>query len=257
MGSTTGKFGIVGLQIGNIFLAVQPLVGVEGDPMRLLFEKDLTPHPQYTAFYKWLSQEYQPHCMVHYGMHGTVEWLPGSPLGSTASSWPDMLLGNAPNIYVYACNNPSESLLAKRRGYATIVSHNVPPYARAGLYKELAQMKELLTEFRTTAPSATSTTSSTTSFSTKYQPVTSTVLPSVPLTGKASPPATSILLRLLLRNVIFMTICYVPECLQTHHLPKLKTPTILTNPSPLPPPQLKPLRNLSRIDFPVKMRLPY
>lgn len=34
--------------------------------------------------------------------------------------------------YVYASNNPSESIIAKRRGYGTIVSHNVPPYARAG-----------------------------------------------------------------------------------------------------------------------------
>ena len=84
-------------------------------------------------------------------MHGTVEWLPGSPLGSTAESWPDMLLGDCPNIYVYACNNPSESLLAKRRGYATVVSHNVPPYARAGLYKELASMKDLLSELRLSA----------------------------------------------------------------------------------------------------------
>lgn len=31
----------------------------------------------------------------------------------------DILLGNVPNIYVYACNNPSESTLAKRRGYGT------------------------------------------------------------------------------------------------------------------------------------------
>ena len=30
-----------------------------------------------------------------------------------------------PNVYVYAANNPSESILAKRRGYGTIVSHNV------------------------------------------------------------------------------------------------------------------------------------
>lgn len=35
-------------------------------------------------------------------------------------------------MYVYACNNPSESIVAKRRGYGTIVSHNVPPYGRAG-----------------------------------------------------------------------------------------------------------------------------
>ena len=45
-------------------------------------------------------------------------------------SWPDVLLGSLPNIYVYACNNPSETIVAKRRGYATIVSHNVPPYGR-------------------------------------------------------------------------------------------------------------------------------
>lgn len=34
---------------------LQPLLGVEGDPMRLLFERDLTPHPQYAAFYRWLQ----------------------------------------------------------------------------------------------------------------------------------------------------------------------------------------------------------
>ena len=50
-------------------------------------------------------------------MHGTVEWLPGSPLGNTAYSWSDILLGNIPNLYIYAANNPSESILAKRRGY--------------------------------------------------------------------------------------------------------------------------------------------
>lgn len=57
---------------------------------------------------------------------GTVEWLPGSPLGNTGESWSDFLVGELPNVYVYACNNPSESIVAKRRGYGTIVSHNVP-----------------------------------------------------------------------------------------------------------------------------------
>ena len=37
---------VAGLQLGNVFITVQPLLGVEGDPMRLLFERDLTPHPQ-------------------------------------------------------------------------------------------------------------------------------------------------------------------------------------------------------------------
>ena len=49
-------------------------------------------------------------------MHGTYEWLPGSSLGSTSDSWPEIMMGGVPNIYVYAGNNPSESILAKRRG---------------------------------------------------------------------------------------------------------------------------------------------
>ena len=35
--------------------------------------RDLTPHPQYAAFYKWLQLEYQADVVLHFGMHGTVE----------------------------------------------------------------------------------------------------------------------------------------------------------------------------------------
>lgn len=85
----------------------------------------------------WMHvQVYKADVVVHFGMHGTVEWLPGAPLGNTGFSWSDVLLGNLPNVYLYAANNPSESIIAKRRGYGTIVSHNVPPYARAGMITE-------------------------------------------------------------------------------------------------------------------------
>ena len=142
------EFQIGGIQLGNIWIGVQPPLGIAGDPMRLMFEKDLTPHPQYAAFYKWLQNEYQADAVVHFGMHGTVEWLPGSPLGNTGYSWSDILLGDLPNLYIYAANNPSESILAKRRGYGVLVSHNVPPYGRAGLYKELIALRELIGEYR-------------------------------------------------------------------------------------------------------------
>ena len=137
-----------GIQFGNIWIGVQPPLGISGDPMRLMFERDLTPHPQYAAFYQWLQKGFQAHAVVHFGMHGTVEWLPGSPLGNTGYSWPDILLGNLPNLYIYAANNPSESMLAKRRGYGVVISHNVPPYGRAGLYKELMTLQELISEYR-------------------------------------------------------------------------------------------------------------
>ena len=142
------EFHIGGVQLGNVWIGVQPPLGIQGDPMRLMFERDLTPHPQYAAFYQWLQNEFQADAIVHFGMHGTVEWLPGSPLGNTGYSWSDILLGNLPNLYIYAANNPSESILAKRRGYGVLISHNVPPYGRAGLYKELMVLRDLISEYR-------------------------------------------------------------------------------------------------------------
>jgi magnesium chelatase subunit H len=146
---TVGEtFFLGGVQLGNIWIGVQPPLGILGDPMRLMFERDMTPHPQYAAFYQWLQKDFQADAVIHFGMHGTVEWLPGSPLGNTGYSWSDVLLGSLPNLYLYAANNPSESILAKRRGYGVLISHNVPPYGRAELYKELAALRELILEYR-------------------------------------------------------------------------------------------------------------
>ena len=142
------EFQIGGVQLGNVWIGLQPPLGISGDPMRLMFDRDLTPHPQYAAFYKWLQNDLQADAVVHFGMHGTVEWLPGSPLGNTGYSWSDILLGSLPNLYIYAANNPSESMLAKRRGYGVLISHNVPPYGRAGLYKELMALRDLIAEYR-------------------------------------------------------------------------------------------------------------
>ncbi|MBL6956042.1 MAG: magnesium chelatase subunit H [Chlorobium phaeobacteroides] len=139
---------IGGIRYGNIFIGVQPRIGVQGDPMRLLFDKANTPHHQYISFYRWISRELKAHALVHVGMHGSVEWMPGLQTGLTGDCWPDALLGDIPHFYIYPINNPSESSIAKRRGLATMVSHVVPPLSRAGLYKELPAMKDLLADYR-------------------------------------------------------------------------------------------------------------
>ncbi len=137
-----------GMQIGNVYVGVQPMIGMPGDPMRLLFDKQNTPHHQYALFYKWISQIFNADAIIHLGMHGTAEWMPGVQIGVTADCWPDVLLGDTPHFYVYPINNPAEANIAKRRGYATIIGHAIPPYGRAGLYKELQGLKDLLEEFR-------------------------------------------------------------------------------------------------------------
>ncbi|MDP8934041.1 MAG: cobaltochelatase subunit CobN, partial [Cyanobacteriota bacterium] len=45
------EFQIGGIQLGNVWIGLQPPLGISGDPMRLMFDRDLTPHPQYAAFY--------------------------------------------------------------------------------------------------------------------------------------------------------------------------------------------------------------
>ncbi len=132
------------INFGNVLVGVQPPLGVPGDPMRMLFDRDYAPHHQYVAFYRYLIDIWQADAIVHVGMHGTVEWLPGQQLGMTATCWPDIVVGDIPQLYIYPLNNPAESAIAKRRGSAAIISHLIPPYARAGLYKQLAQLRNEL-----------------------------------------------------------------------------------------------------------------
>ena len=132
------------LEFGNVVIGLQPPMGVPGDPMRLLFEKTFTPHHQFAAFYAWLRHGFEADAIIHVGMHGTAEWMPGLQTALTGECWPDRLLGGVPHLYLYPLNNPAEAAVARRRGYATVISHAIPPYARAGLYKQLAQAQTRL-----------------------------------------------------------------------------------------------------------------
>ncbi len=133
-----------GMMLGNVFVGVQPPLGVPGDPMRMLFDRAYAPHHQYLAFYRYLIDIWQADVIVHVGMHGTAEWLPGLQLGLTGECWPDIIMGDVPQLYIYPLNNPAEAAIAKRRGGAAVISHLIPPYARAGLYKQLSQVRSEL-----------------------------------------------------------------------------------------------------------------
>ncbi|MEI6098055.1 MAG: magnesium chelatase subunit H [Alphaproteobacteria bacterium] len=145
---------VLGKQLGNVFIGLQPTFGYEGDPMRLLFERGFAPTHAFVQFYLWLRNTYQADVFVHFGMHGALEFMPGKQAGPGPRDWPDRLIGEVPNIYLYAANNPSEASLAKRRSNAITITHLTPPLAQAGLYKGLVELKESLTRWRSMAPDA-------------------------------------------------------------------------------------------------------
>lgn len=135
---------ILGKQFGNVLVGVQPAFGYEGDPMRLLFEKGMAPTHAFCAFYRYLREEFAAHAFLHFGTHGALEFMPGKQTGMSGDCWPDRLIGDVPNVYLYASNNPSEGAMAKRRGNATLVSYLTPPIANAGLYRGFSELKESL-----------------------------------------------------------------------------------------------------------------
>jgi magnesium chelatase subunit H len=146
--SARGDLLIQGLSLGNVFIGVQPTFGFEGDPMRMMMARGGSPHHGFMAFYTYLSKVLNADGVIHFGTHGSLEFMPGKQIGLSGECWPDRLIDELPNFYVYSVNNPSEGSIAKRRSYAELISYLTPPIENAGLYKEFANLKELVMAYR-------------------------------------------------------------------------------------------------------------
>jgi magnesium chelatase subunit H len=146
-----GDLLIQGITLGNIFVGVQPTFGLEGDPMRLMMARSGTPHHGFMAFYTYLEKVFGADAVVHVGTHGAMEFMPGKQVGLSGECWPDRLVGELPNVYIYSVNNPSEGSIAKRRSDAELISYLTPPIENAGLYKDLNTLKDLLMSYRQSA----------------------------------------------------------------------------------------------------------
>merc|ERR1719235_606792 len=139
---------VYGKTFGNIFIGVQPSFGYEGDPMRLLYAKSASPHHGFAAYYTYLEKVFDADAVLHFGTHGSLEFMPGKQVGMAGTCYPDRLIQSIPNLYYYAANNPSEATIAKRRSYATTISYLTPPAENAGLYKGLKELGELVSSYQ-------------------------------------------------------------------------------------------------------------
>ena len=122
---------IQGLELGNVFIGVQPTFGFEGDPMRMMMARSGSPHHGFMAFYTYLTKIFRADGVIHFGTHGALEFMPGKQIGLSGECWPDRLIDELPNFYIYSVNNPSEGSIAKRRSYAELISYLTPPIENA------------------------------------------------------------------------------------------------------------------------------
>lgn len=143
---------VLGAKFGNVMIGLQPGFGYEGDPMRLLFEGSFAPTHSFSAFYRYVREDFGADAVLHFGTHGALEFMPGKQTGMSGTCWSDRLIGDVPNFYLYCADNPSEGLIAKRRSAATLISYLTPPISKAGLYRGMTELKATLSDWRLLPP---------------------------------------------------------------------------------------------------------
>jgi cobaltochelatase CobN len=138
---------IPGLQLGNIFIGIQPARGYDLDPALNYHAPDLEPTHEYLAFYHWVRSHFKAQAIAHIGKHGNLEWLPGKGVALSETCYPEVALGALPHLYPFIVNDPGEGSQAKRRAQAVILDHLTPPMTRAELYGALQQLEGLIDEY--------------------------------------------------------------------------------------------------------------
>ena len=150
-----GDILVPGTMNGNVFVTVQPPRGFGEDPEKIYHDPFVAPTHQYLAFYRWIRDVWQADAVAHIGTHGNLEWLPGKNAGLSSTCYPDLSLGDLPNIYPYNISITGEGIQAKRRGAACLIEHLPAPQTQAGVYDELEELEKLMEEyihFETTQP---------------------------------------------------------------------------------------------------------
>jgi cobaltochelatase CobN len=145
--SSPSPIPIPGLQLGNIFIGIQPARGYDQDPSLNYHAPDLEPTHEYLAFYYWIRKQFGAQAIVHVGKHGNLEWLPGKGIALSETCYPEVVLGPLPHLYPFIVNDPGEGAQAKRRSQAVILDHLTPPMTRAELYGPLQQLERLIDEY--------------------------------------------------------------------------------------------------------------
>ncbi len=140
-------FPISGIQLGNIFVGIQPARGYDIDPALNYHAPDLEPTHAYLAFYYWIREHFEADAVIHVGKHGNLEWLPGKSVALSNQCYPEVAFGALPHLYPFIVNDPGEGSQAKRRAQAVILDHLTPPMTRAELYGGLQQLEALIDEY--------------------------------------------------------------------------------------------------------------
>ncbi|WNC72147.1 cobaltochelatase subunit CobN [Thalassotalea psychrophila] len=139
--------GVARIQLGNVVILPQPLPGIGDNTFALVHgTREAPPHP-YVASYLWTRKVFQPDAIMHFGTHGSLEFTPWKQVALSDYDWSDALVGGLPHFYIYTINNVGEAIIAKRRSYATILSHLTAPFMESGVHNQMKSLADKLQSY--------------------------------------------------------------------------------------------------------------
>ncbi len=138
------------IEAGNVLVLPQPARGFSQNDTTLYHDQTIPPSHHYIAFYLWLENGFDADSIVHFGRHGTQEWLQGKGTSlSVKTCWPAILIQDTPVVYLYDVGGIGEGITAKRRGNAVMVDHSTPAIVSAGLYGNLTLLHDKMHYYET------------------------------------------------------------------------------------------------------------
>jgi cobalamin biosynthesis Mg chelatase CobN len=142
---------VKGLRYGNVLVLLQDMRGMED--LSVIHDKQAPPSPWLLASYRYATRRFGADALVHLGTHGLVEWSRGKEWSPAKGDYPEFLIDGAPHAYIFNVLDPVEASIARRRSYATIISHLCPPLRAVEGSEDLRNLHRLVHDFYNTLSS--------------------------------------------------------------------------------------------------------
>lgn len=138
---------IARIELGNIALLPQPMAAIGGDAFAIVHGAKSAPPHTYIGAYLWSQYAFKADAMLHFGTHGSLEFTPQKQVALSSNDWPDRLVGTIPHFYYYTIGNIGESMMAKRRSYATTISYLTPPFMESETRSQFKTLQNKIQDY--------------------------------------------------------------------------------------------------------------
>jgi len=143
------QFVIPRMRNGNLLVMRQPPRSDDKDEDQRIYHKGTVPMNHfYLAAYYYAREYWNSDALIHLGTHGSQEYLSGKERGLSRYDQGNLAVWDTPVLYPFIVDDVGEAMQTKRRGSATVLAHMTPPFAAAGLQGEVADLHELMHQYK-------------------------------------------------------------------------------------------------------------